>query len=171
MSLVRSIAGLFKWRQFEPEVILLAVGWYLRFSLSYRDVEELLQERGICVDHVTLRRRVQRYAPEGSGANFLKRMLLSGEGLCGYQAARTAAQISGALAALPVIDLWLNCCFFIFAASSMPRIVTAAVSNRLNPSIGRTRCFILRWSCSITLFKYLQERTCTRSSSYDDPGW
>jgi transposase-like protein len=36
------ISGLFKWRQFEPEVILLAVGWYLRFSLSYRDVEELL---------------------------------------------------------------------------------------------------------------------------------
>jgi hypothetical protein len=38
--------GPFKWRQFEPEVILLAVGWYLRFSLSYRDVEELLAERG-----------------------------------------------------------------------------------------------------------------------------
>jgi hypothetical protein len=34
------VAGLFKWRQFEPKVILLAVGWYLRFSLSYRDVEE-----------------------------------------------------------------------------------------------------------------------------------
>src|SRR5207237_4317526 len=64
MSLVRSISGLFKWRQFEPEVILLAVGWYLRFSLSYRDVEELLAERGIAVDHVTLWRWVQRYAPE-----------------------------------------------------------------------------------------------------------
>jgi IS6 family transposase len=64
MSLVSTISGLFKWRQFEPEVILLAVGWYLRFSLSYRDVEELLQERGISVDHVTLWRWVQRYAPE-----------------------------------------------------------------------------------------------------------
>jgi transposase-like protein len=64
MSLVSAISGLFKWRQFEPEVILLAVGWYLRFSLSYRDVEELLQERGITVDHVTLWRWVQRYAPE-----------------------------------------------------------------------------------------------------------
>jgi hypothetical protein len=41
-----SVCGLFKWRQFEPEVILLAIGWYLRFSLSYRDVEELLAERG-----------------------------------------------------------------------------------------------------------------------------
>jgi IS6 family transposase len=64
MSLASTISGLFKWRQFEPEVILLAVGWYLRFSLSYRDVEELLQERGISVDHVTLWRWVQRYAPE-----------------------------------------------------------------------------------------------------------
>jgi hypothetical protein len=63
MVLASSVAGLFKWRQFEPEVILLAVGWYLRFSLSYRDVEELLAERGISVDHVTLWRWVQRYAP------------------------------------------------------------------------------------------------------------
>ena len=59
MSLTRSICGLFKWRQFEPEVIPLAIGWYLRFSLSYRDVEELLAERGIAVDHVTLRQWVQ----------------------------------------------------------------------------------------------------------------
>jgi transposase-like protein len=59
-----SICGLFKWRQFEPEVILLAVGLYLRFSLSYRDVEELLAERGLRADHVTVWRWVQRYAPE-----------------------------------------------------------------------------------------------------------
>src|ERR1700740_443968 len=59
-----SVCGLFKWRQFEPEVILLAVGWYLRFSLSYRDVEELLAERGLHADHVTVWRWVQRYAPK-----------------------------------------------------------------------------------------------------------
>jgi transposase, IS6 family len=59
-----SVCGLFKWRQFEPEVILLAVGWYLRFSLSYRDVEELLAERGLHADHVTIWRWVQSYAPE-----------------------------------------------------------------------------------------------------------
>jgi transposase-like protein len=64
MVLAPSVAGLFKWRQFEPEVILLAVGWYLRFSLSYRDVEELLAERGLHADHVTVWRWVQRYAPE-----------------------------------------------------------------------------------------------------------
>src|SRR3984893_17054042 len=64
MLLASSVSGLFKLRQFEPEVILLAVGWYLRFSLSYRDVEELLAERGLHADHVTVWRWVQRYAPE-----------------------------------------------------------------------------------------------------------
>src|ERR1700736_5226109 len=64
LLLASAVCGLFKWRQFEPEVILLAVGWYLRFSLSYRDVEELLAERGLLVDHVTVWRWVQRYAPQ-----------------------------------------------------------------------------------------------------------
>ena len=50
--------------RFPPDVILLAVRWYLRYSLSYRDLEELLAERGIDVDHVTLYRRVQRFTPE-----------------------------------------------------------------------------------------------------------
>jgi transposase-like protein len=61
LLLASSVCGLFKWRQFEAEVILLAVGWYLRFSLSYRDVEELLAERGLLVDHVTVWRWIQRY--------------------------------------------------------------------------------------------------------------
>ncbi len=50
--------------RFPPEVILLAVRWYLRYGLSYRDLEELLAERGIEVDHVTLYRWVQRFTPE-----------------------------------------------------------------------------------------------------------
>jgi transposase-like protein len=48
---------------FPPEVIVLAVCWYLRFGLSYRDVEELLARRGIEVDHVTIYRWVQRFTP------------------------------------------------------------------------------------------------------------
>ena len=47
-----------------PDVILLAVRWYLRYFLFYRDLEELLAERGIEVDHVTLFRWVQRFTPE-----------------------------------------------------------------------------------------------------------
>jgi transposase-like protein len=49
---------------FPPDVILLAVRWYLTYSTSYRDLEELLAERGIEVDHVTLFRCVQRFTPE-----------------------------------------------------------------------------------------------------------
>jgi transposase-like protein len=49
--------------RFPPEVITLAVRWYLRFGLSYRDVEELLAERGIEVDHVSIYRWVQRFTP------------------------------------------------------------------------------------------------------------
>jgi transposase-like protein len=49
--------------RFPPEVVVLAVRWYLRFGLSYRDVEELLAERGIDVDHVTIHRWVRRFSP------------------------------------------------------------------------------------------------------------
>jgi transposase-like protein len=49
--------------RFPSEVIVVAVRWYLRFNLSYRDVEELLAERGVEVDHVTVFRWVQRFAP------------------------------------------------------------------------------------------------------------
>jgi IS6 family transposase len=55
---------LFKWRHFEADIILCAVRWYLRYALSYRDVEELLRERGVWVDHTTVFRWVQRDAPE-----------------------------------------------------------------------------------------------------------
>jgi transposase, IS6 family len=56
--------SLFKWRHFQADIILCAVRWYLRYALSYRDVEELLRERGISIDHTTVFRWVQRYAPE-----------------------------------------------------------------------------------------------------------
>jgi IS6 family transposase len=49
--------------RFPPEVIVVAVRWYLRFNLSYRDIEELLVERGVEVDHVTVYRWVQRFTP------------------------------------------------------------------------------------------------------------
>ena len=64
MLLAPSISGLFKRRQFDPAVLLLALGWYLRFLLSHRDVEELLADRGVHADHVTAWRWVQCYAPE-----------------------------------------------------------------------------------------------------------
>ena len=45
---------LFRGRHFEDVIILLCVGWYLRYSLSYRDLEEMMAERGLAVDHTTI---------------------------------------------------------------------------------------------------------------------
>jgi IS6 family transposase len=56
--------AVFKGRHFEPEIIILCVRRYLRLSLSYRDLEELMAERNLNVDHVTIWRWVQYYAPE-----------------------------------------------------------------------------------------------------------
>ncbi len=44
----------FKWRHFQAEIILLCVRWYLRSALSYRDLEEMMAERGISVDQTTI---------------------------------------------------------------------------------------------------------------------
>ncbi len=59
-----SSASAFAGFRFPREVISVAVRWYLRYGLSYRDVEELLAERGVTVDHVTIYRWVQRFTPE-----------------------------------------------------------------------------------------------------------
>lgn len=54
----------FKGRHYDPEIILCCVRWYLRYSLSYRDLEEMMQERGLKVDHTTIYRWIQCYARE-----------------------------------------------------------------------------------------------------------
>jgi transposase-like protein len=54
----------FKWRHYQPEIILLCVRWYLRYPLSYRNLEEMMSERGLSVDHSTVYRWVQTYAPQ-----------------------------------------------------------------------------------------------------------
>ena len=64
--------------RFPPEVITLAVRWYLRFGLSYRDVEELLAERSVEVDHVSVYRWVQRFAPEFAEAARACRHIVGG---------------------------------------------------------------------------------------------
>src|SRR5437763_1222174 len=56
--------ALFRGRHFEAESIVLCVRWYLRFGLSFRNLEELMAERNVTVDHVTIWRWVQKYAPE-----------------------------------------------------------------------------------------------------------
>ncbi len=60
----RERPALFKGRHFEAEIIVLCVRRYLRYALSLRNVEEIMVERNVHVDHVTIWRWIQRYAPE-----------------------------------------------------------------------------------------------------------
>jgi transposase-like protein len=55
---------MFKGRHFEAEIIVLCVRWYLRYPLGLRQLEEIMAERNLSVDHVTIWRWVHRYAPE-----------------------------------------------------------------------------------------------------------
>ena len=86
----------FKGRQFADEVILWAVWWYLMFPISYRDLELMLLDRGVEVDHTTIFRWIQAYAAE-------------------------------------------------------------------------IRCFTPRWSCSIRLFKYFDDRSFVSAGSKPSP--
>ena len=49
--------------RFPKDIILLSVRWYLRYGLSYRDLEEMLEERGVFLDHTTIFRWVIRFTP------------------------------------------------------------------------------------------------------------
>src|SRR5215471_14783563 len=60
----RTRPALFRRRHFQDHVIVLCVRWYLRYCLTLRDLEELMAERGLAVDHSTIVRWVLRYAPE-----------------------------------------------------------------------------------------------------------
>ncbi len=54
----------FKWRRFPKDIILMSVRWKLAYALSYRDIEEMMEERGICVDHSSVQRWVVHYSPQ-----------------------------------------------------------------------------------------------------------
>ena len=54
---------LFKWKHYEKDIILICVRWYLKYALSYRDLVEMMAERGINVTHTTIMRWVHQYSP------------------------------------------------------------------------------------------------------------
>src|SRR5438552_14913505 len=118
--------------RFPPEVITLAVRWYLRFGLSYRDVEELLAERGIEVDHVTVYRWVQRFAPELAQAARARRHIVGDR----WHVDETYVKVGGTWRYLfraidqfgQVIDVYLS-----------PRRDAAAARRFFARAIGRTR--------------------------------
>ena len=61
---VETVDDLFKGRHFDREIIVLCVRWYLRYKLSFRDLVEMMAERGLSLAHTTIMRWIQRYAPE-----------------------------------------------------------------------------------------------------------
>jgi transposase-like protein len=56
--------SLFKWKHYQPDMILLTVRWYLRYNLSFRDLVEIMEERGLFNAHTTIMRWVHQYGPE-----------------------------------------------------------------------------------------------------------
>jgi transposase-like protein len=61
---MNSASNLFKWKHFNAEIILLTVRWYHQYRLSYRDLVEMMSERGISISHTTIMRWVHQYARE-----------------------------------------------------------------------------------------------------------
>ncbi|MEI4605770.1 IS6 family transposase, partial [Bacillus cereus] len=56
--------NIFKWKHDQPDIILLTVRWYLRYSLSFRDLVEMMEERGLSLSHTTIMHWVHQYGPE-----------------------------------------------------------------------------------------------------------
>ncbi|MFL0405458.1 IS6 family transposase [Bacillus cereus] len=56
--------NLFKWKHYQPELILLTVRWYLRYNLSFRNLVEMMEERGVLIAHTTIMRWVHQYGPQ-----------------------------------------------------------------------------------------------------------
>jgi transposase-like protein len=118
--------------RFPPEVITLAVRWYLRFGLSYRDVEELLAERGVEVDHVSVYRWVQRFAPEFAEAARARQHIIGDR----WHVDETYLKVDGSWRYLfraidqfgQVIDVYLS-----------PRRDAKAARRFFERAIGRTR--------------------------------
>jgi transposase-like protein len=60
--------GLFKGRHFDQEIIMLCVRWYLRYKLSFRDLAEMMAERGLSLAHTMIMRWIQCYVPSSRSA-------------------------------------------------------------------------------------------------------
>lgn len=82
----------FKWKHFKQSIILMAARWYLAYAISYRDIEELMAERGVKVDHSTVNRWVIEYAPQLE--NKFRKKYKSQVG-CSWRADETYVKIKG----------------------------------------------------------------------------
>ncbi len=55
--------NLFKWKHYQSDIILLTVRWYLRYNLRFRDLVEMMEERGLFIAHTTIMRGIHQYGP------------------------------------------------------------------------------------------------------------
>jgi hypothetical protein len=136
-----SMYGLFKRRQFEPEVILLAVDWYLRFSLSYRDVEELLVERGLHADHITVWGWVQRYALELERR--LRERLMFSSSIMFSVCSVFSIRPNSAIACASRVGLSPTCRVRMMPVAGTRPSKSESVSRNMSSQCGEMRC---RWS-------------------------
>lgn len=111
MSKLKSLDELFDGRHFDREIIILCVRWYLRYTLSLRDLVEMMAEHGLSLVHTTILRWVQRYAPE-----FVKRWnrfsTLTGQS---WRVDETYLKIRGRWAystgrLIGLVRRWTSCC-------------------------------------------------------------
>ena len=118
--------------RFPREAIVLAVRWYLRYGLSYRDVEELLAERGVQVDHVTIYRWVRRFTPFLAEA---ARWAQHGTGTC-WQVDETYVKVAG-------------CWRYVYrAVDEYGQVIDAYVSPRRDSGAAR-RFFQRALACAV----------------------
>jgi hypothetical protein len=150
-------------------VITVAVRWYLRYG-SYRDVEELLAERGIDVDHVT----ICRWALSGCWVSSVVSRVRAGDGLCGAGGHAVAGRPT---TSYQVVNRVLISCRYWTAVSRWRRgrkcgdIPLNADKDRCAPPgevnffMARSRCRVGWWEFSARLFRYFDRRCSTLRSS------
>jgi transposase-like protein len=79
---MQDVDNLFKGRHFDQEIIILGVRWYLRFKLSFRDLVEMMAERGVSLAHTTIMRWIQRYVSEFGSSRCMSQLMVPSNSLC-----------------------------------------------------------------------------------------
>ena len=125
--------NVFKGRHFDRDIILWAVRWYCKYGISYRELQEMLAERGVNVDHTTIYRWVQRYAPEMEKR--LRWYWRNPSGFCSWHLDETYIKVNGRWA------------YLYRAVDSRGRTIDFYLSPRRNskaPTYGRALALLKR---------------------------
>jgi hypothetical protein len=108
---MQSADDLFKGRHFDREIIVLCVRWYLRYKLSFRDLVEMMAERGLSLAHTTIMRSVQRYVPEFENGGTVSRAKSADRGASMRPTSKSGG--AGSISTAPSTrreKQWIFCC-------------------------------------------------------------